>query len=34
MAKGDASDAMRQVLAEQGVAAVIPGTTHRTQEIG
>ena len=33
MEKGYDSDAIRQVLAEQGIEAVIPGKTNRTQEI-
>jgi putative transposase len=33
MDKGYDSDAIRQVLADQGVEAVIPGKTNRTQEI-
>jgi putative transposase len=33
MDKGYDSDAIRQVLAEQGSEAVIPGKTNRTQEI-
>jgi putative transposase len=33
MDKGYDSDAMRQVLAEQGIDAVIPGKTNRRQEI-
>ena len=33
MDKGYDSDAMRPVLADQGVEAVIPGKTNRTAEI-